>query len=241
MRPLACRPVGNGYALPVGASATTQPCRSWSPAGFALGTGWDPESDPAPAGTVVVVVVVEVLVVVLGTVVVVDVVVVLAVEFLSRLIGDVVVVVGDVVVVAGTAATVVVVVGGAEDEEPVAVEPLGAATLATGSVITALVQAPAFCSAVTSATSRMSVRFSVLLSDVRVNTASCRALLEASRTASEALAAAVAVLAFVSRSDATTVEYWWAMTPWGLGVPNGLLRAPLSTKLLWYKPLLMYS
>src|SRR6185437_7239122 len=69
----ASDPVSRGaHALALGASAVTQPWRTCSPPGFAVGTGAAGVPEPGPAGTVVVVVVDGVVVVVLaGTVVVV--------------------------------------------------------------------------------------------------------------------------------------------------------------------------
>jgi hypothetical protein len=141
-----------------------------------------PVPEPDFAGTVVVVVVVveaeEVVVVLGGTVVV-----VVVPGGLSRLMPVgivVVVVVEDVVVVVG--ATVVVVMPGVGVADGVgegdAVEPVGAVGtpdgVGVGLVITAVVQAPAFCRVVTSATRRTSVRFSLVLSDVNVVTSCCK-------------------------------------------------------------------
>jgi hypothetical protein len=195
-----------------------------------------PDPDPDPAATVVVVVVgagTVVVVVVLVEVVVGGAVVVVV---LSRLrMGVVVVVVVDdevVVVDDGTVVLVVVVVVVEEPDDGVVDEPL-AGTGVEATTMLALVQAPAFSSVVTSATSFTSERFSALLSETSVASATCRFFCVASRRARDVLAAEAAACDCDSRLAAMTLAYWWAMTPWGLGVPNGVLVDPFATKLPW--------
>src|SRR5580700_1931335 len=144
-------PCGGAYAVALGASAVTQPWRTCSPPGFAVGGGVLLVPEPGPAGTVVVVVVVDVpdgagvlvVVVLAGTVVVVAI-------GLTRLLRPgvvVVVVVEDVVVVVGATVVVVVVVLGVAGDPDVAdgVVPFGVLDVAVvaagvGVVITAVVQ-----------------------------------------------------------------------------------------------------
>jgi hypothetical protein len=195
--------------------------------------------EPEPAGTVVVVVVVDVpddagvlvVVVLAGTVVVVA-------SGLTRLLRPgvvVVVVVEDVVVVVGATVVVVVVVLGVAGEPDVAdgVVPFGVLDVAgvaagVGVVITAVVQAPAFCRVVTSATRRVSERFSLLLSDVKVDSSCCSVFWTPSRCESATFTAAVAACDCASRSDATTLAYCWATTPSWPGVPNGAVFVPVT-------------
>jgi hypothetical protein len=194
--------------------------------------------EPDPAGTVVVVVVVgaSVVVVVLGaTVVVVP-------SGLTRLtppgavVVVVVVVVVDEVVVVGGATVVVVVLGVAgEGGVVVVVDAPGAPGVAAGVgvVITAVVQAPAFCSVSTSATRRTSERFALALSDVNVRTSCCSVFWTPSRCATATFTEALVASVCASRSDATKVAYWCATTPFWFGVPNAPPVVPLTMGLLW--------
>ncbi len=225
----------------VGARAVTQPWRTWSPDGFAVGTGAALVPEPGPAGAVVVVVLVAgaVVVVVLGA----SVVVVVVPNGLTRLMPPgtvvvVVVVVEDVVVVVGATVVVVVVVvfgvAGAPGVGDGAVPPgvLGAAA-GVGAVMTAVVQAPAFCSVSTSATSRTREWLSVALSPVNVATFACNVFWTLLRCADATFTAAVAAWDCASRSDATNVAYWWATTPFWLCVSSAGVFGPLTRGLLW--------
>jgi hypothetical protein len=202
---------------------------------------------PESAGTVVVVVVVGAVVVVVvvlgGTVVVVP-------SGLTRLTPPgavvVVVVVDEVVVVVGATVVVVVlggtVVVGVDD----GVDAPGAAGVAgvaagVGAVMTAVVQAPAFCKVSTSATRRTSERFSLASSDVNVRTSCCSAFWTPFRCTTATFTADLVAWVSVSRSPATKVAYWWATTPFWFGVPNAPPVDPLTMGLLWYRPLFMYS
>jgi len=155
------------YALALGARAVTQPCSICRPPGFGVGAGAvlvpAPGPELGPEGTVVVVDVVVVgatpvvVVVVVGATVVVVVVVPCGRTRLMPPAGAVVVVVvvEEVVVVVG--ATVVVVVLGVAGESGVdgGVDPpalWAPAAAGVGCVITAVVQAPAFCRVSTSPT-----------------------------------------------------------------------------------------
>jgi hypothetical protein len=174
-----------------------------------------PEPEPEPDGTVVVVVVGATVVVVLGGTVV----VVVVPSGFTRLtppgVVVVVVVVEEVVVVAG--ATVVVVVLGAAGGPEVddGVDPPGApgAAAGVGVVITAVVQAPAFCSVSTSATRRTSEWLSLALFEVNIVSSCCSVFWMPLRCPSATFTAAVAAWVCARRSDATTVAYWWATTP----------------------------
>ena len=209
--PLRCRRTraeacaGRGYALALGARAVTQPWRTWRPPGLAVGAG---VAAPGlgPEGVVVLVVVVgAAVVVVLGAAVV----VVVVPSGLTRLLlGIVVVVVEEVVVVAG--ATVVVVAlglagepGGAGADGPGA---LGAAA-GVGVVMTAVVQAPAFCNVSTSATRRTSAWLSLPLSWVKIVSSCCSVFWTAFRWDNATFTAAVAAWVSVRRSEATNVAY----------------------------------
>ena len=209
---------GGAYALALGASAVTQVWRTCSPPGFGVGGGALLVPVSAPAGVVVVVVVVEVVAVGAGVVVVVVLsgTVVVVASGLTRLLMPVVV-----VVVGATVVVVVVVLGvgvtGDPDVPgvvPLGVDPLGVVALGVagvaagvGVVITAVVQAPAFCRVVTSATRRVSERFSVLLSDVKVASSCCSDFWTPSRCANATFTLALAAADCASRSDATTLAY----------------------------------
>jgi hypothetical protein len=124
----------------------------------------------------------------------------------------VVVVVGDVVgtdVVGSLAGTVVVVVV----VVVVPSVPGDGGVFGADDVSVAVVHAPAFCSVVTSATSRTSDLFSVALSDVRAETACCSPFCVASRWFRAAFAADPVAADAVSRSDPTMRAYWLALTP----------------------------
>jgi hypothetical protein len=195
--------------------------------------------EPEAAGTVVVVVVVEAVVVVLGGTVV----VVVVPTGMTR--GTppgavVVVVVGATVVVVVGGGTVVVVVLGVAGDAGVddGVDVSGAAGVVgvaagVGAVMTAVVQAPAFCKVSTSATSRTSERFSLASSDVNVRTSCCSVFWTPFRCTTATFTAALVACVAASRSPATKVAYWWATTPFWFGVPNAPPLVPLTMGLLW--------
>jgi hypothetical protein len=123
----------------------------------------------------------------------------------------VVVVVEEVVVVVGGATVVVVVLGAADGPGVgVGVDPPDApgapgAAAGVGVVITAVVQAPAFCSVSTSATRRTSEWLTLALSDVNVVSSSCSVFWMLLRCPSATFTAAVAACVCARRSEATTV------------------------------------
>lgn len=194
-------------ALALGAREVTQPWSTCRPPGFAVGAGAVPVPEPGPEGVVVVVVVVgETVVVVLSGAVVVVVVPSGLTRLLPPNVVEVVVLAGTVVVVVG--ATVVVVVFGVVGDPGPGVEdgadPSGGAA-GVGVVITAVVQAPAFCSVSTSATRRTSEWLTLALSDVNVVSSSCSVFWMLLRCPSATFTAAVAACVCARRSEATTV------------------------------------
>ena len=244
----------------------THPCRAWMPAGLGVGGCVVAGED---GGTVVVVVVgaevaevvvvvdapeggavvVEVVVLVVGgpvlgwVVVVVVVVVLLVVVVVVVVLLVVVVAEGTVVVVVAAEGTVVVVVVvGVLAGAGAVVVVVPVVALGPGTVIVALVHAPAVCRVATSTTMRTRARFSAMVSAVSAETACSSALAAASRRACEARRAASALLVRANTSEAATLSYCWATTPSGVGGPNVPWPGPgLRYELLTYSPVLTYS